>query len=79
MVISLCVRLLAALAVIAGVGPGLGFSLAKQFSTTYKVILLSRSQDKLDALANQIIKAGGEVLFGDCIADIGRRNLHRLE
>jgi short-subunit dehydrogenase len=52
---------LVAIAVVAGVGPGLGYSLAKKFSSEYKVVLLSRTQEKLDALANEIKKEGGEV------------------
>jgi len=48
------------IAVVAGVGPGLGFSIAKKFAAEYKVVLLSRSKDKLDSLANEIIKSGGE-------------------
>ena len=51
-----------AIAVIAGVGPGLGYSLAKKFSEEYKVVLLSRTQSKLDDLAKQIESEGGEVL-----------------
>ena len=52
-----------AIAVIAGVGPGLGFSLAKKFSGEYKVVLLSRNQEKLNGLALEITKNGGEVFF----------------
>jgi short-subunit dehydrogenase len=52
---------LVAIAVVAGAGPGLGYSLAKKFSSEYKVVLLSRTQEKLDALANEIKKEGGEV------------------
>ena len=50
-----------AIAVIAGVGTGLGFSLAKKFSLVYKIVLLSRTQEKLDSLANELKKGGGEV------------------
>lgn len=46
---------------IAGVGPGLGLSIAKRFGTDYSIVLLSRTQEKLDALANEIKKDGGEV------------------
>jgi len=50
------------IAVVAGAGPGLGYSLAKKFSSEYKVVLLSRTQEKLDTLANEIKKEGGEAL-----------------
>ena len=39
----------------------MGFSLAKKFSGEYKVVLLSRNQEKLDGLAKEIEKSGGEV------------------
>ena len=55
-----------AIAVIAGVGPGLGYSLAKKFSAEYKVILLSRTQSKLDELTKEITSNGGEVLTESC-------------
>jgi len=67
---------LTALAVIAGVGPGLGFSLAKQFSSEYRVVLLSRSQDKLDSLANDIKKGGGEVVYSVLPAYLGYGDLN---
>ena len=58
---QICWLMGVAIAVIAGAGPGLGFSLAKQFAGEYKVVLLSRNQDRLDVLANEIKKGGGEV------------------
>jgi short-subunit dehydrogenase len=71
---------LIAIAVVAGVGPGLGFSIAKKFAAEYKVVLLSRSKDKLDSLANEIIKSGGEVDRQlRCTANSGNRHLDRFE
>ena len=49
-----------AIAVIAGAGPGLGFSLAKKFSQEYHVILLSRTQSRLDEFASKIVENGGQ-------------------
>jgi short-subunit dehydrogenase len=67
---------LIAIAVVAGVGPGLGFSIAKKFAAEYKVVLLSRSKDKLDSLANEIIKSGGEVgPSAEITANSGNRHL----
>jgi short-subunit dehydrogenase len=49
------------LAVIAGVGPGLGASLSRRFAKEYKVVLLARSQGTLDTISESINKDGGEV------------------
>lgn len=46
---------------IAGVGPGLGASLSRRFAKEYKVVLLARSQQTLDTVAESIKKDGGEV------------------
>lgn len=70
---------LTAIAVIAGAGPGLGYSLAKKFSSEYKVVLLSRTQEKLDALANEIKKEGGDVYSSLCRVNTGPWNCDRLE
>jgi short-subunit dehydrogenase len=51
----------AGLAVIAGVGPGLGASLSRLFAKEYKVVLLARSQGTLDKVSAEIKKSGGEV------------------
>lgn len=47
-----------AIAVIAGVGPGLGASLARRFSHGYDVALLARRADYLEALAREIRESG---------------------
>ncbi len=47
-------------AVVVGVGPGNGTSLAIRFAKEgYRVALLARSQDKLDALARELDDARG--------------------
>ncbi|KAK9458051.1 hypothetical protein V1511DRAFT_491581 [Dipodascopsis uninucleata] len=43
-----------ALAVIAGVGPGISLSVAKSFASTYDLVLISRSQNSVDNLKSQI-------------------------
>jgi len=66
-----------ALAVIAGVGPGLGKSLAFKFASEYKVVLLSRTQEKLDKFAEEIKKEGGDVWQLRVVELIrGHRNFH---
>lgn len=49
------------LAIIAGVGPGLGASLSIRFAKEYKVVLLARTQGTLDKVSKSINDAGGEV------------------
>jgi len=47
------------LAVIAGVGPGTGASVAKKFASLYNVILLARSESSYEGTLNEITSAGG--------------------
>ena len=49
-------------AVVVGVGPGLGAALARRFAERYRVALMARNQDYLSALAKEIGAAGGEAL-----------------
>lgn len=51
------------LAVIAGVGPGLGASLSRRFAKEYKVVLLARSQGTLETISESIKNEGGEVVI----------------
>jgi short-subunit dehydrogenase len=53
----------AGLAVIAGVGPGLGASLSRRFAKEYKVVLLARSQGTLETVSESIKNEGGEVVI----------------
>ncbi len=50
------------IAVVVGVGPGLGAALARRFAQGYTVALIARKQDYLDSLAEEIRKAGGKAL-----------------
>ena len=59
---TIAVRLTTGLAVIAGVGPGLGASLSRRFAKEYKVVLLARTQGTLDKVSKSITDAGGEVV-----------------
>lgn len=59
-------------AVIVGVGPGLGFSIARKFGQEgYKVALVSRKQEKLDGLVKQLTSEGIEAaaFVGDVTKD----------
>src|SRR6185436_7386122 len=53
-------------AVVTGVGPGLGASLARRFAQTYAVALLARKADYLKALAREIRQSGATVLDFSC-------------
>ncbi len=58
-------------AVIAGVGPGLGASLVRRFASTYAVAILARSADYLMSLANEMRNGGATVL--ELPTDVGDR------
>src|SRR5229473_7489720 len=58
-------------AVVVGVGPGLGAALARRFSKEYSVAINARNEDYLRSLAEEIRKSGGKVL--EVPADIGDR------
>jgi NAD(P)-dependent dehydrogenase (short-subunit alcohol dehydrogenase family) len=55
-----------AVAVITGVGPGLGAALAHRFATSYAVAILARKADYLKSLASEIRKSGATVLDLPC-------------
>ncbi|KAJ5312089.1 hypothetical protein PENANT_c011G05578 [Penicillium antarcticum] len=52
-----------ALAIIAGVGPGTGASIAKKFAKTYSVVVLARNPDNFDPVVQEINASGGQA-FG---------------
>src|SRR6266849_2662802 len=53
-------------AVVTGVGPGLGASLVRRFAATYAVAMLARKADYLKALAREIRQGGAIVLDLGC-------------
>jgi NAD(P)-dependent dehydrogenase (short-subunit alcohol dehydrogenase family) len=58
-------------AVVVGVGPGLGAALARRFAQKYAVAIVARKADYLRSLAGEIKTAGGHVL--EVPADVGNR------
>jgi NADP-dependent 3-hydroxy acid dehydrogenase YdfG len=58
-------------AVVTGVGPGLGAALARRFAATYAVAILARKADYLKTLAGEIRQRGATVLELPC--DVGDR------
>jgi NADP-dependent 3-hydroxy acid dehydrogenase YdfG len=58
-------------AVVTGVGPGLGAALARRFAATYAVAILARKADYLKALAGEIRQGGATVM--DLACDVGNR------
>jgi NAD(P)-dependent dehydrogenase (short-subunit alcohol dehydrogenase family) len=53
-------------AVVTGVGPGLGASLVRRFAPTYAVAMLARKADYLKELAHEIRQGGATVLDLGC-------------
>lgn len=51
------------IAIIAGIGPGTGASVARRFAKSYPVALLARKPENFEPLAKEIEAAGGEA-FG---------------
>jgi NAD(P)-dependent dehydrogenase (short-subunit alcohol dehydrogenase family) len=50
------------IAVVAGVGPGTGASVARRFAKAYPVVLLARSPENYEGLAEEINKSGGKAI-----------------
>ena len=53
-------------AVVIGVGPGLGASLVRRFATNYAVAMLARNADYLKALGDEVRKSGATVWASSC-------------
>ncbi|KAJ5754952.1 Short-chain dehydrogenase/reductase SDR [Penicillium manginii] len=51
-----------ALAVIAGVGPGTGASIARRFAKEYSVVLLSRNPENFEPTVQEINNSGGQAI-----------------
>ncbi|KAJ5740241.1 Oxidoreductase short chain dehydrogenase/reductase family [Penicillium malachiteum] len=51
-----------ALAVIAGVGPGTGASIAKRFGQAYSVVVLARNPDNYSGVVQEITSSGGHAV-----------------
>ncbi|OJJ03153.1 hypothetical protein ASPVEDRAFT_42667 [Aspergillus versicolor CBS 583.65] len=50
------------LAIIAGVGPGTGASIARKFALAYSVVVLARNPANYNSLVSEITSAGGQAL-----------------
>ncbi|MCJ1366268.1 hypothetical protein MMC16_005396 [Acarospora aff. strigata] len=62
----------AAFAIIAGVGPGTGSSIARKFATTYPVVLLARNAENYEPLVAEINGDGGRAVgISTDVADAG--------
>jgi NAD(P)-dependent dehydrogenase (short-subunit alcohol dehydrogenase family) len=55
-----------AVAVVTGVGPGLGAALLRRFAATYAVAILARKAEYLKALADEVRRSGATVLDLAC-------------
>ena len=49
-------------AIVAGVGPGTGASVARKFALSYPVVLLARSPENYESLVKEINKSGGKAI-----------------
>lgn len=50
------------IAIVAGVGPGTGASVARKFAKAYPVVLLARTPENYESLASEINSSGGKAL-----------------
>jgi NAD(P)-dependent dehydrogenase (short-subunit alcohol dehydrogenase family) len=50
------------IAIVAGVGPGTGASVARKFAKAYPVVLLARKPENFESLANEINSSGGKAI-----------------
>ena len=50
------------IAIVAGVGPGTGASVARKFANTYPVVLLARKPENFEGLAEEINASGGKAI-----------------
>ncbi|KAL4935096.1 hypothetical protein BDV06DRAFT_229148 [Aspergillus oleicola] len=46
-------------AIVAGVGPGTGASIARKFASLYSIVVLARNPENYDPVVSEINKSGG--------------------